>query len=164
LGGRLETGLPGRHQTGLGGRHATGLPGRLRPDFAKTKLLKLSRSSLKYLGLDCKQSLAPKKGLDFFTRPLKKWEFVEALFYAEFFGHQKAIYSQAHSFSVKRVSRGTRAHVATLNSRLGSLKHTKSFGFRKKALMKFWDGLYEEKKEFLYFSEDFTSVKLIKKQ
>jgi hypothetical protein len=105
---------------------------RLNPD--KTHLTELS-DGICYLGYELYQVDSPAQPLQVFSEPLKKWKFIGAVRKLENAPlPQPARY---HPLSPQLDNPKTTTELTSINSRLGTLTHCRSYLFKKSVLEKF---------------------------
>ncbi len=100
----------------------------------KTKLSCLS-DGIEYLGYHGKQTDSSKEPFQLFLKPQKKWEWIQEL---KSLTKQKIVLGEkAHILSPKIPSRKLMQALARVNSRLGCLRHARSYLLRKESLDRF---------------------------
>ena len=102
---------------------------------AKTRLVNLERG-ITYFGTRAAQTGPRSQPLQFFPTGKKKWKLIQGLRGLADIAEEPASY-RPHPLSLMLPSREYRQGLASINSRLGSIVHTESYGFRKKALERF---------------------------
>ena len=99
----------------------------------KTKLLCLDQGML-FLGHWCVQTDNPKNPLEFYMKPKNKWEFIKCVKKLERLGVGEKL--RRHPLSSYIEDENTQSLIASVNSRIGHIKHSRSWMFRKKTLKK----------------------------
>lgn len=100
----------------------------------KTHFMRLSEG-ITYLGYRLQQADSPKEPLQVFAEPIKKWQLVSALRKLE--NTEQPPSYRPHPLAPLLPSKEINHHLASINSRLGILVHSRSFLMRKKALEHF---------------------------
>ncbi len=99
----------------------------------KTKLLSLEKGIL-FLGHWCVQTNNPKEPLEFYLKPNVQWEFIKSIKKLEECGVSEKL--RCHPLSFYTEDEALRSMISSVNSRLGHIKHSRSWLFRKKTLEK----------------------------
>ncbi len=99
----------------------------------KTKLLSLDQGLL-FLGHWCVQTDSPKEPIEFYLKPNVKWEFIKCVKKLEKHGVSENF--KSHQLSSYIEDKNVQRMVSSVNSRLGHIKHSKTWTFRKKTLEK----------------------------
>lgn len=99
----------------------------------KTKLLSLDQGIL-FLGHWCVQTDNPKDPLEFYLKPNNKWEFIKAVQKLEKCGTSEKL--KPHVLSSYIEDEKIQSMIASVNSRIGHIKHSRSWMFRKRVLEK----------------------------
>ena len=99
----------------------------------KTKLVSLSEGIL-FLGHWCVQTDNPKEPIAFFLKPNIKWDFIQSVQKLEEYGIRENV--KSHPLGSYIEDENVQSMIASVNSRLGHIKHAQSWTFRKKTLEK----------------------------
>ncbi len=114
----------------------------------KTKLSPLSMG-VYYLGYKMRMTESAAQPLQLFVTPKKKWQWIKELRILEntnlFFDEKP------HPLAIESSQRELQRKLAKINSRLGYLKHSKSYQLRKKSL----DTFVHSKTEFAELPDEF---------
>lgn len=99
----------------------------------KTKLVSLDQGIL-FLGQWCVQTDNPKEPIAFYLKPKIKWEFIKCIKKLEC--HEVNESFKPHPLSSYIEDEDLKSMISSVNSRLGHIKHAKSWMFRKQTLEK----------------------------
>lgn len=116
----------------------------------KTHFCRLSEG-ITYLGYRLQQTDSPKEPLQVFAEPIKKWQLVSALRELE-----NSVFPEAyrpHPLAPRLVPKNIKQSLASVNSRLGILQHSRSFLMRKQTL----DYFIKKTTENYNLPDDFAS-------
>jgi len=99
----------------------------------KTKLTRLDKGIL-FLGHWCVQTENPKEPLELFLKPKNKWDFVKSIKKLE--KDYTNLKFRPHPLAPYMEDEKLLSMIASVNSRIGHIKHSRSWMFRKKTLDK----------------------------
>jgi hypothetical protein len=100
----------------------------------KTRLVRLDEG-ITYLGCEAAQTGPRSEPLQLFPTGKKKWKLIQGLRRLKSLNAEPPSV-QPHLLSLKLPNPKLRHELASINSRFGSIVHTQSYGFRKKALQR----------------------------
>jgi hypothetical protein len=131
---------------------------RLNP--AKTKLSRLE-NGISYLGYRLKQTPTPSQPLQVFAEPKKNWDFIHAVDELEKFRESTRLrpHTVAHLVPKRRLV----TLLASINSRLGSLLHTRSHTFRRATLERLFSKAKWLRRSFL-IKKGYRALRLKRKR